>query len=189
MNADFEKLVVAMVDDGVPIINLLRLNENSITVMNALISMLMKGTAKTPEEQQQLVEDAQSTIQMLKMADILSIEGEEVRPGKLFADFKEFANDFFNLDNTIMRQLKISRQEFDEIAREYKEIATESPEFVDILTAWDQLPPEAKLGIVRGIFVQRGIMANIVGNAVRSLRNMSNHCNMSADWLSQWTKE
>ncbi len=109
--------------------------------------------------------------------------------GKVFSDFKEFASDFFNLDNTIMRSLKISRQEFDEIKREYMEVTGKSREFVDILTAWSDLPPEAKLGIVRGIFIQRGIMAAIVGNAAKSLRKVSNHCNMSAEWLSQWTQE
>lgn len=83
--------------------------------------MLMKGTATTPEEQQTMVEDAQSTLEMLKMADILAVDGEKVTPGKVFSDFKEFASDFFNLDNTIMRSLKISRQEFDEIKREYME--------------------------------------------------------------------
>jgi len=186
---DFEKLIVALVDDGVPIANLLRLNEQSTSTVSAIISMLMKGTATTPEEQQTMVEDAQSTLEMLRMAGILAVDGEKVTPGKVFSDFKEFASDFFNLDNTIMRSLKISRQEFDEIKREYMEVTGKSREFVDILTAWSDLPPEAKLGIVRGIFVQRGIMAAIVGNAVKSLRNVSNHCNMSAEWLSQWTRE
>ena len=132
---DFEKLIVALVDDGVPIANLLRLNEQSTSTVSAIISMLMKGTATTPEEQQTMVEDAQSTLEMLKMADILTVDGEKVTPGKVFSDFKEFASDFFNLDNTIMRSLKISRQEFDEIKREYMEVTGKSREFVDILTA------------------------------------------------------
>ena len=100
---DFEKLIVALVDDGVPIANLLRLNEQSTSTVSAITSMLMKGTATTPEEQQTMVEDAQSTLEMLKMADILTVDGEKVTPGKVFSDFKEFASDFFNLDNTIMR--------------------------------------------------------------------------------------
>jgi len=186
---DFESLVTALVDDGIPIANLLRLQDGFTSTVNALISMLVKGTAQNQEEQQSLVEDAQATLKMLQMADILAIDGEKVTPGKVFSDFKEFASDFFNLDNTIMRSLKISRQEFDEIKREYMEVTGKSREFVDILTAWSDLPPEAKLGIVRGIFVQRGIMAAIVGNAVKSLRNVSNHCNMSAEWLGQWTQE
>ena len=186
---DFESLIIAMVDDGVPVANLLRINEQSTSTVSAIISMLMTGTSQTPEEQQQLVEDARANLEILRMADILAVDGEKVTPGKVFPDFKKFASDFFNLDNTIMRSLKISRQEFDEIKREYMEVTGKSREFVDIMATWSDLTPEAKLGIVRGIFIQRGIMAVIVGNAVKSLRNVSNHCNMSAEWLSQWTQE
>jgi len=186
---DFEKLIIGLVDDEVPVVNLLRLQDGFRSTVGALLSMLVRGTSSVPEEHKQLVEDAQATLKMLQMADILAIDGEVVTPGKIFSDFREFASDFFNLDNTIMRSLKISRQEFDEIKREYMEVTGKSRQFVDILTAWSDLPPEAKLGIVRGIFVQRGIMAAIVGNAVKSLRNVSNHCNMSAEWLSQWTQE
>lgn len=186
---DFESLIIAMVDDGVPVANLLRLDEQSTSTVSAIISMLMTGTAQTQEEQQHLVEDAQANLEILRMADILSVDGEKVTPGKVFPDFKEFASDFFNLDNTIMRSLKISRQEFDEIKREYMEATGRSREFVDIMVAWSDLPPEVKLGIVRGIFVQRGIMAAIVGNATRSLKRVSDHCNASAEWLGQWTQE
>jgi hypothetical protein len=186
---DFESLVTALVDDGIPIANLLRLQDGFTSTVNALISMLVKGTAQNQEEQQSLVEDAQATLKMLQMADILAIDGEVVTPGKIFSDFREFASDFFSLDNTVIRSLKMSRQEFDEIKREYMEVTSQSREFANILTAWSELPPESKCGIIRGIFIQRGIMASILGSATKSLRNMSDHCNRSADWMSQWTTE
>jgi len=184
---DFESLVTALVDDGIPIANLLRLQDGFTSTVNALISMLVKGTAQNQEEQQSLVEDAQATLKMLQMADILAIDGEKVTPGKLFPDFKEFASDFFDLDNTIIRSLKISRQEFDLIKREYIETTSKSREFTNIMEEWSELPPVMKFGIVRGIFIQRGIMASILKGATDDFRRMSKHCSNTAEWLSQWT--
>jgi hypothetical protein len=186
---DFEKLIIALVDDGVPVANLLRLDEMSVSTTNAIISMLMKGTSNIPEEQAQLVEDAQSTLEILRMADILNIDGPQVTPGKVFPEFKEFAADFFNMDNTIIRCLGISRQEFDEIKREYVSIITETREFGGILKSWQELSPEVRFGIVRGIFIQRGIMANIVGNATKSIDSIAKYCRTSSEWLRQWTIE
>jgi len=186
---DFEKLIIGLVDDEVPVVNLLRLQDGFRSTVGALLSMLVRGTSSVPEEHKQLVEDAQATLKMLQMADILAIDGEVVTPGKIFSDFREFASDFFSLDNTVIRLQKMSRQEFDEIKREYMEVTSQSREFANILTAWSELPPESKCGIIRGIFIQRGIMASILGSATKSLRNMSDHCNRSADWMSQWTTE
>ncbi len=184
-----ESLIVALADDGVPIANLLRLNEQSVSSVSAMISILMRGTASTPDEQKELVEDAQSTLKMLQVSDILDIDGEKVTPGKLFSDFKKIAGEYFDLDRVIIRSLKISHQEFDEIKREYVEVTSKSREFSDILVAWSELPPETKFGIVRGIFIQRGVMASIVGNAAKGLNDVSNHCNTISKWLGQWTRE
>jgi len=183
-----ESLIIALADDEVPIANLLRLNEKSASNVSAMISMLIKRTASTLDDQKELVEDAESTLKMLQMAGILDVDGEKVTPGKMFPEFKEFASEYFDLDNVIIRTLGISRQEFDEIKREYTEVTSKTKDFSDILTTWSELPPETKLGIVRGIFIQRGVMANILNNTVKGVNDISKHCSIISSWLGQWTK-
>jgi hypothetical protein len=90
------------------------------------------------------------------------------------------------MDQTILRILGISQQDFDNLKREYTVITTDTHEFAGILTEWSNLDPEVKLGIVRGVFLQRGIMATVVGEAINGFDVIENYGIQMKEWLKPW---
>lgn len=107
-------------------------------------------------------QEAELWVTILTTGQVLTEENHIFSAGPKFQEFQTALREYLDPDNVIMRVMQISRRDYDEIVREFTEIHKESNYHEDIFESWADLPVETKQGILRGIFVQRGILANVL---------------------------
>lgn len=171
--------IAAMYVDQIPMMRFFEMPANFKIPMAQLRIMLMPGNPATPEDSDKMMENSTTYIDMLMAIGVLAIVRPEkapeahpgaalaepvtlVMPGKEYDMFVKEAKDYVDTDAIIIRTLGVSRQDFDVIANEYKEIVEKITCIDDILVAWKDLSLETKCGIIRGILVQRSIMAQVL---------------------------
>lgn len=180
--------LVEMLDKlQIPVAKLLNLNPAFTTTVKSMVAMLMRNSSQDKDEQDDLIDEATTAIDMLIAEGVFAtnVSGDLIA-GKSFLEFKEYLSKYFDMDQTILRILGISQQDFDNLKREYTAITADTHEFAGILTEWSNLDPEVKLGIVRGVFLQRGIMATVVGEAINGFDIIENYGIQMKEWLKPW---
>lgn len=172
----------------IPIAKLLNLELDFSTELNNMIALLIRGSSENKDEQEKFIDEVTSVIDMLILEGVFATNTKgALIAGKKFQEFQGYLMEYFDMDNTIMRILGISQQDFDNLKREYTAITTGTQEFVGILDAWSDLKPDVKLGIMRGIFIQRGIMANVAKEAAEGFKTINKYSKNMERWLVQWT--
>jgi hypothetical protein len=180
--------LVEMLDKmSIPVAKLLNLNPAFTATVKSMVAMLMRNSSQDKDEQDGLIDEATIAIDMLIAEGVFAtnVSGDLIA-GEKFLEFKECLSRYFDMDQTILRILGISQQDFDNLKREYTVITTDTHEFAGILTEWSNLDPEVKLGIVRGVFLQRGIMATVVGEAINGFDVIENYGIQMKEWLKPW---
>lgn len=165
MTENIKALIANLYDDRVPIHKLMTLQPNFSAPKAKLAVLLFTGSPATPEESDSMEKKANDYVDLMLMADIFAVSNKEKQilvAGKFFKEFVEEAKSYLDSDNIIIRILGISRQDFDKLVNEYKEVSTGAKDIDSILSKWSDLSHESKLGILRGIFLQRSIMGGIL---------------------------
>jgi len=175
-----QDVIASMYDDQIPMMRFTGLNPNFKVPRQNIAVMLMPGNPSTPEDSEKMLANSMVYVDMLLMADVLTI----VRPKKVtqsdpemdadaptmimagpeYQTFLHECKEYLDTDNIIMRTLDISQQNFDIIANEYKKLVGEIANIDDILEEWSNLPLNTKMGIMRGVLLQRSIMAQTLIN-------------------------
>ena len=180
--------LVEMLDKlQIPIAKLLNIKPAFTATVKSMVAMLMRNSSQDKDEQDDLIDEATTAIDMLIAEGVFAtnVSGDLIA-GKKFLEFKEYLSKYFDMDQTILSILGISQQDFDNLKREYTAITADTHEFAGILTEWSNLDPEVKLGIVRGVFLQRGIMATVVGEAINGFDVIENYGIQMKEWLKPW---
>jgi len=183
-----DKLIEVLYDDGVPIAKFLQFRPDFKVQRSALQTMLFTEQPTTPEDVQKLTENAASYVEMLIAGKVLVQKDQELTADENFQEFVKKVASYIDVDNMIIRDLGISRQDFDEIAREFAEVCKEVTDVDTILETWELLDPQIKMGIVRGILFQRSIMAGVVQTSKERLIMVMRHEQETLNWLNQVTK-
>jgi len=180
----FESLVEVLVNDDVPVIKLTQLKPGFKIQRAALEVMLFSETPKSKEDAEKLTENTGVYIEMLLSGKVLSEKDNIFTAGDNFAEFIKEAVDYLNIDNVIIRILDISKQDFDDIVREYDEIAKSCKTLDDIMSRWQSLSPDNKMSIIRGILLQRSIMASVINTMKRRLIPIMRNEQETLNWLN-----
>jgi hypothetical protein len=171
--------IESMYDDQIPMIRFFGVKPDFKIPRPQLEIMLMPGNPATPEDSEKMMANSAVYVDMLLAAEILAVVRPEktaddshsgpkqeevtiITAGKDFALFVKEAQEYVDTDAVIIRTLGISRQDFDGIANEYKSIVAGVNNIDEILEAWADLPAETKGGIIRGVLLQRSIMAEVL---------------------------
>lgn len=174
--------IESMYDDQIPMVRFFGMKPDFKLPRSRLQVMLMPGNPATPEDSEKMLENADVYIDMMITAGILAIARPAKFTGKShpgpqadatdqvpiiiageeFETFVAEAKDYVDTDSIIIRALGISRQDFDMVANEYEKLASNSANIDDILEAWVVMSMETKLGIMRGVLLQRSIMAQVL---------------------------
>jgi len=150
-------------------------------VKHNLLVALFPEQAKTKDDSDRMMENSQVYYEMLLAAQVLAVDKTPIptvsdenakqppvepvvilMAGDNFKKFVEEMKKYLDQDALILRSLGLSRQDFDEIVNEYRGIVESSNILDDILTVWSDLPLDAKKSIIRGIMLQRSIMADVL---------------------------
>ncbi len=182
MNDEHIKTLIAnMYEDRVPLNRLLGLNGEFKVPIKRLAVLLFKGNPATKEDSDRMEAEAIAYIDMMTSLEILTVIDKEkgiVSGGKNFEIFLREVTGYLDSDNIIIRTLGISRQDFDKIVNEYVKL-TKGPTDIDsILACWSSLPQDVRLGIVRGVFLQRSIMGGI-------LQDLKNRAGATINYTTQ----
>jgi hypothetical protein len=167
--------IESLYQDSIPLMKFLQFKPGFKIPMPQLAIMLMAGQPATPDDSSKMLQNSQQYIEMLIAAEVLSVarpdkgavetSDEPVKiiiAGEKFETFQKEIRDYCDTDAILIRTLGISRQAFDEISNEYRAIVAGSDNIDSILAAWEELEPDVKAGIVRGVLLQRSIMAEIL---------------------------
>jgi|GEM_PF-2588772 hypothetical protein len=175
-------VIASMYDDQIPMTRFLGIKPDFKVPRQNIEVMLMPGNPATPGDSEKMLENSTVYVDMLIMAGVLAIArpekvtGEDgqtgpdqntptmIIAGEDYNTFIEETKEYIDTDNVIMRTLGLSRQDFDAIANEYKKIVSEINNIDDILERWSDLSPAVKMGIMRGVLLQRSIMAQTLIN-------------------------
>jgi hypothetical protein len=161
--------IASMYDDQIPMVRFFGVKPDFKIPRTQLEIMFMPGNPATPEVY----------VDMLLAAEILAIARPEktaevhegprleepvtmIKAGKDFDLFLKEAKEYVDTDAVIIRTLGISRQDFDMVANEYKSIVSGVANIDEILEAWADLSNDTKTGIIRGVLLQRSIMAEVL---------------------------
>lgn len=162
---NIKTLIANMYDDRVPINKLTGLGKGFQAPINRLAVLLFRGNPATKEDSDKMESEATEYVNLMIAADVLQVVDKEkgiVTTGKKFDTFIEEVTAYLDSDNIIIRILGISRQEFDGIVNEYTKAMKSADDIDSILSSWSELPNDVKLGIIRGVFLQRSIMGGIL---------------------------
>jgi len=162
---NIKTLIANMYDDRVPINKLTGLGKGFQAPINRLAVLLFRGNPATKEDSDKMESEATEYVNLMIAADVLQVVDKEkgiVTTGKKFDTFIEEVTAYLDSDNIIIRILGISRQEFDGIVNEYTKAMKGADDIDSILSSWSELPNDVKLGIIRGVFLQRSIMGGIL---------------------------
>ena len=173
-----------MVNDDVPVMKLAQLKPEFQIQRAALEVMLFSESPKSPEDSEKLTDNAKVHIEMLLSDKVLSEKDNIFTAGENFAEFIKEAVDYLNIDNMIIRILDISRQDFDDIVREYDEIAKSCKTLDDIMSRWQSLSPDNKMSIIRGILLQRSIMSSVITTMKQRLIPVMKNEQETLNWLN-----
>ncbi len=160
-----QSIIASMYDDRVPLHKLLDLAPDFSTPKIRIAVLLFSRSPNTKEESEAMEAEALNYVDLLIMADILKLvdaEKQVVAAGPAFSEFQKELREYLDSDNIIIRTLGISRQDFDKLVSEYIRISKDAKDIDSILTAWVDLSTETRLGIIRGILIQRSIMGGIL---------------------------
>jgi len=165
MDSDIKTLIANMYDDRVPLNKLLGIGKDFKAPIKRLAVLLFRGNPATKEDSDKMEAEATAYVELMITAKILEVIDKEkgiVTGGEEFETFIKETTNYLDSDSIIIRTLGISRQEFDKLVNEYVSVTKEATDIDSILVKWSELPHDAKLGIVRGIFLQRSIMGQIL---------------------------
>ncbi len=174
------EVIEALYNDQIPMMRFLGIRPDFEIPRPQLEVMLMPGNPATPEDSEKMMANAAVYVDMLIMADILAIarpekdaviaqSGPSATPpittiiaGKEYDLFIKETKDYTDPDSIIIRVLGISRQDFDAVANEYRSIISDVNNIDEIFEAWADMNPDTKAGIIRGVLLQRSIMAEVI---------------------------
>jgi len=183
MSGNKEKVldvIASMYEDQIPMVRFFGVKPDFKIPRTQLEIMLMPGNPATPEDSEKMMANSSGYVDMMLAADILTIVRPEkdvgeshtgprleepatiIKAGKEFDLFMKEAKDYVDTDAIIIRTLGISRQDFDMVANEYKAIVSGVANIDEILEAWADMTADVKTGIIRGVLLQRSIMAEVL---------------------------
>lgn len=177
-NDNIKTLIANMYDDRVPINKLLGLGKGFKTPKQRLAVLLFRGNPATKEDSDKMEAEAIAYVDLMITAEILEVIDKDkgiVTSGKEFDIFIKEVTDYLDSDNIIIRMLGISRQDFDKIVGEYLKLMKSATDLDSILASWADLSQETKLGIIRGVFLQRSIMGGILVDLKNRATNTINY--------------
>jgi hypothetical protein len=171
--------IASMYDDQIPMVRFFGVKPDFKIPRTQLEIMFMPGNPATPEDSEKMMANSAVYVDMLLAAEILAIARPEktaevhegprleepvtmIKAGKDFDLFLKEAKEYVDTDAVIIRTLGISRQDFDMVANEYKSIVSGVANIDEILEAWADLSNDTKTGIIRGVLLQRSIMAEVL---------------------------
>jgi len=176
MSGNKEKVldvIASMYEDQIPMVRFFGVKPDFKIPRTQLEIMLMPGNPATPDDSEKMMANSAVYVEMMLAADILAIVRPEkdveepvtmIIAGKDFDLFLKEAKAYVDTDAVIIRTLGISRQDFDMVANEYKSIVSGVANIDEILEAWTDLSNDTKAGIIRGVLLQRSIMAQTLIN-------------------------
>lgn len=191
-----KEAIEVLYDEHVPIVKFFGLPANFKIPRPQLAVMLFSANPTTPEDSKRMTENSEVFIEMLVLAEVLAIARPDketpteagsvqiLTAGTKFDQFIEEVKKYIDTDAIIMRSLGVSRQDFDAIANEYKKIIADVNDIDSVLVNWADLDPDAKEGIIRGILLQRSILAEVVQNMRNRLAPVIKHQNETMVWLN-----
>ena len=172
MNEKVMKVIESLYDEGLPLVRFFQMPVNFQIPRTQLELMLFPANPATPEDSKRMQENSALFIDMMLASEILAVARPEkdavetsdepvkiIIAGKNFKKFVDEAKEYVDTDSIIRRTLDISRQDFDQIANEYRVIVAEVNNIDEILNSWSELDQDVKLGIIRGVLLQRSLMA------------------------------
>jgi len=168
MNTKVMQVIEELYDGQLPLVRFFGIPANFKIPRTQLELMLFPANPATPEDSQRMTENSALFIDMMLAAEILAIARPEkdaeptapiVMAGKNFKEFVDEAKIYVDTDSIILRTLDISRQDFDIISNEYRAIVAEVNNIDEILESWSELDQDVKCGIIRGVLLQRSLMA------------------------------
>ncbi len=164
-NERIKTLIANMYEDQVPMNKLLGLKGEFKVPIKRLAVLLFRGNPATKEDSDKMEAEATAYVELMISLEVLSVIDKEkgiVTSGKNFETFIKEVTEYLDSDSIIIRTLGISRQDFDKIVNEYVRLTKEPTDIDSILASWADLSQDVKLGIVRGVFLQRSIMGGIL---------------------------
>lgn len=174
---NIKTLIANMYDDRIPLNKLLGLSKDFKAPIQRLAVLLFRGNPATKEDSDKMEGEAMAYVELMITAGVLTVIDKEkgiVTGGKEFETFIKEVTDYLDSDNIIIRTLGISRQDFDKIVSEYIKLMKGVSDIDSILANWADLSQETKMGIVRGVFLQRSIMGGILTDLKNRTANTIN---------------
>ena len=172
-NDSIKTLIANMYDDRVPMNKMLGLGKDFKVPIKRLAVLLFRGNPATKEDSDKMEAEATSYVELMITAKVLEVIDKEkgiVASGEKFETFIKEVTSYLDSDNIIIRTLGISKQDFDKIVNEYIKLTKDVADIDSILANWADMSHDAKLGIIRGVFLQRSIMGGILAD----LKNRTN---------------
>lgn len=165
MKDQIKEIIGNMYEDKIPMHKLFTVPKEFKIPKTRMAVMLFAGQPETKEDSDLMEKQAMGYVNLMLAVDVLHMIDEEkglVGPGREFVTFIEEAKKYLDSDNIIIRVLGISRQDFDACVKEYTEAVSGAENIDEIIDQWADLSNDEKLCILRGVFLQRSIMANIL---------------------------
>lgn len=162
MTNKIKDLIASMYADKVPMHKLFSVPKEFKIPKARMTVMLFTGQPATKEDSARMESDALDYVDMMLTTEVLTETDGMISPGKEFANFIDEAKKYLDSDNIIIRVLGISRQDFDACVKEYTQAVQNADNIDEIIGEWACLSNEEKISILRGVFLQRSIMANIL---------------------------
>lgn len=159
---EIKDLIASMYNDKIPMHKLFSVPKEFKIPKARMAVMLFTGQPATKEDSDLMEQHANGYVNLMLAAEVLTEKDDMVSPGKKFTQFIEEARKYLDSDSIIIRVLGISRQDFDACVGEYTQAVRGAESIDDIISQWSDLSHEERLGILRGVFLQRSIMANIL---------------------------
>lgn len=188
------EIIKVMYDENVPMMKLGNLKPDFKLPKTTMQTMLFTEQPKTPEDSEHMMDNSALYVEMLIAAEVLVIErppkdapeGTQalVVAGTNFNLFNEEVKKYTDQDAMILRALNISKQDFDGIVNEYREIMKDATNLDDILESWETLDMEVKGGIIRGVLFQRSILAEVIQHMRQRMSPVIKHQMETMQWLN-----
>lgn len=189
MSNEIKQLISQMYNDRLPLPKFVNMPKDFKLPRSTVTVRLFMGEPATPEDSIKMETCVKGYIDMMVLAEVLSetkvpdSEDTILGPGRMYKAFVDEVIKYCDADSIIIRTLKISRQEYDQLVKEYVDIMGKVNDLDSILESWQELPMDTKMGILRGVFMQRTIMADILKNAKNRLMATQNYNNSTMQWI------